>query len=121
VLLTTGRQELAPFAGCTSVHFVVRSIERPDPLPLPGATVVTARPPFTVDDEVALLRAHRIDTLVTKDSGAPAAAAKLEAARHLGVRVVVVDRPNPPPGPVVATVEEAVRWVLHPGVVVDDR
>lgn len=116
VLLTTGRQELAPFAGCDGVAFVVRSIERPDPLVLPGATVVTGRPPFTVDDEVALLRAHRIDTLVTKDSGAPAAAAKLEAARHLGIRVVVVDRPPPPPGPTVTTVAGALAWVVERAV-----
>jgi precorrin-6A/cobalt-precorrin-6A reductase len=40
-------------------------------------------------------------------------AAKLSAARQLGVPVVLVRRPPVPPGvPVVATVEEALSWVL---------
>jgi precorrin-6A/cobalt-precorrin-6A reductase len=113
VFLTTGRLELAPFAAVPGVHFVVRSIERADPMPLPAAasTVVLARGPFTVDDELALLRAHRIDTIVTRNSGGDATSAKLTAARTLGTRVVMVRRPVPPPGPLAATPEAALRWL----------
>lgn len=111
VLLTTGRLDLAPFAGLAGVHLVTRSIEAPDPMPLPEATVVLARGPFDLGDELALLGEHRIDTLVTKDSGGTATAPKLEAARLLGLDVVVVDRPLPPPGPVVGTTAEALAWV----------
>jgi precorrin-6A/cobalt-precorrin-6A reductase len=113
VFLTTGRLELAPFATVPGVHFVVRSIEPPDPMPLPAAasTVVLAQGPFTVDDELALLRAHRIDTLVTKNSGGDATAPKLAAARGLGRQVVMVRRPVPPPGPLAGTPEAAVRWL----------
>jgi precorrin-6A/cobalt-precorrin-6A reductase len=113
VFLTTGRLELAPFATVPGVHFVVRSIEPPDPVPWPAAvsTVVLARGPFTVDDELALLRAHRIDTIVTRNSGGDATAAKLTAARALGTRVVMVRRPAPPPGPLAATPEAALRWL----------
>ena len=93
---------------------VVRSIEAPDPEALPGTavvTVVTARGPFTVEGEAALLAQHRIDTLVTKNSGAAATAAKLAAARDAGVRVVMVRRPEPPAGPLVESVGEALDWV----------
>jgi len=111
--LTTGRLKLAAFAAVPGVHFLVRSIEPPDPMPLPAAasTVVLARGPFTVDDELALLRAHRIDTIVTRNSGGDAAAAKLAAARTLGTQVVMVRRPTPPPGPLVGTPEAALRWL----------
>lgn len=113
VLLTTGRLELAPFAGLADrgVHVVTRSIEPPDPMPLVDATVVLARGPFSVDEERALLREHRIDTVVTKDSGGDATIAKLVAARELGVPVVLVDRPAPPGGDLVGTVAAAVAWV----------
>ncbi|WP_225830177.1 cobalt-precorrin-6A reductase [Streptomyces sp. NK08204] len=98
VFLTTGRLGLSCFAHLTDQHFVVRSVEAPEP-PLPPHTdVVLARGPFTVADETALLRAHRIEVLVTKDSGGEATAAKLTAARELALPVVVVRRPALPAG-----------------------
>jgi precorrin-6A/cobalt-precorrin-6A reductase len=96
VFLTTGRLGLAAFADLAALHFLVRSVEAPEP-PLPPHTeVLLARGPFTVDGEEALLREHRIDVLVTKDSGGDATAAKLTAARELGLPVVVVRRPPLP-------------------------
>ncbi|MEV0204614.1 cobalt-precorrin-6A reductase [Streptomyces sp. NPDC050788] len=96
--LTTGRLGLASFAHLTDQHFVVRSVEPPEP-PLPPHTeVLLARGPFTVTDETALLREHLIDVLVTKDSGGSATAAKLTAARQLGLPVVMVERPVLPEG-----------------------
>ncbi|MGX1089928.1 precorrin-6A/cobalt-precorrin-6A reductase [Streptomyces albogriseolus] len=98
VFLTTGRLGLAAFAGLTGLSFVVRSVEPPEP-PLPPHTdVLLARGPFTVADETALLREHRVDVLVTKDSGGAATSAKLTAARDLGLPVVVVRRPSLPEG-----------------------
>ncbi|MEU0410603.1 cobalt-precorrin-6A reductase [Streptomyces griseorubiginosus] len=96
VFLTTGRMELAAFAHLTGLHFVVRSVEPPEaPMP-PHTEVLLARGPFTVEDESTLLRDHRIDVLVTKDSGGAATAAKLTAARELALPVVVVRRPPLP-------------------------
>jgi precorrin-6A/cobalt-precorrin-6A reductase len=93
------------------VHAVVRSIEPPEVRLPPGAVVLTGRPPFSVDDELDLLRTHAVDTLVTRNSGGSATAAKLVAARALGVRVVMVRRPAPPPGPLVHDAPAALAWV----------
>jgi precorrin-6A/cobalt-precorrin-6A reductase len=110
VFLTTGRQELAPFAGGDpGTWFLVRAIEMPDPMPLANAQVLLSRGPFRVDDEVALMESYRIDTLVTKNSGGSAAAAKLQAARMLGVDVVMIERP-PAVGLSVSTTDEAWAW-----------
>ncbi|WP_416961574.1 cobalt-precorrin-6A reductase [Streptomyces sp. Agncl-13] len=98
VLLTTGRLGLATFAHLARLHFVVRSVEPPEPPMPPDVEVLLARGPFTVADETALLREHRIDVVVTKDSGGAATAAKLTAAREAGVPVVVVRRPPLPDG-----------------------
>ncbi|MFR0355847.1 cobalt-precorrin-6A reductase [Streptomyces sediminimaris] len=96
--LTTGRLGLAAFAHLTDLHFVVRSVEPPGPPMPPHTEVLLARGPFTVADETSLLREHLVDVLVTKDSGGAATAAKLTAARRLGLPVVVVRRPPLPQG-----------------------
>ncbi|MET7271993.1 cobalt-precorrin-6A reductase [Streptomyces flaveolus] len=105
VFLTTGRLGLGAFAHLTGLHFVARSVEPPDPPLPPDTRVLLARGPFTVAGETAVLRDHRIDVLVTKDSGGAATAAKLTAARDLALPVVVVRRPPLPAGvPVVPDV-----------------
>jgi precorrin-6A/cobalt-precorrin-6A reductase len=111
VFLTTGRQSLAAFAGLTG-RCLVRSVDPPDP-PLPErATVVLARGPFTIEKELALMRQHEVDVLVTKDSGGAMTAAKLRAAREMGVPVVLIRRPPLPLGvPTVGTVDEALTWL----------
>jgi precorrin-6A/cobalt-precorrin-6A reductase len=118
VFLTTGRQGLAAFAGLTG-RCLVRAVEPPSP-PLPDrVTVVLARGPFTVEEELALMREHHVEVVVTKDSGGGMTAAKLTAARELGLPVVVVRRPAVPPGvPVVATVAEALAWLRARGLTV---
>ncbi|GAA2118521.1 cobalt-precorrin-6A reductase [Kitasatospora saccharophila] len=98
VFLTTGRQGIAAFAHLDGLVFLARSVEAPAP-PVPARTeVLLERGPFTLDGERALLRAHRIEVLVTKDSGSAATAPKLAAARELGLPVVVVERPAAPAG-----------------------
>ncbi|HEY6295358.1 MAG TPA: cobalt-precorrin-6A reductase [Streptosporangiaceae bacterium] len=115
VFLTTGRRDLNVFAPDDRHRFLVRTVDPPEgPVP-PRMTLVLDRGPYTVEGESALMRSHGVGLLVTKNSGGPMTEAKLLAARDLGVRVVMVERPLLPPGcMVVATVAEAVRW-LSPG------
>jgi precorrin-6A/cobalt-precorrin-6A reductase len=111
VFLTTGRQGVRAFADLPG-RVLVRSVDPPDePLP-PGATLLLDRGPFSMADELALMREHAVDVVVTKDSGGHMTEAKLSAARELGVPVVLIRRPALPDGvAVVATVEEALAWV----------
>ncbi|WP_232323943.1 cobalt-precorrin-6A reductase [Catenuloplanes japonicus] len=113
-LLTTGRQTLAAFAALTDVWFLVRAVEPPEPPVPPRMSVLLDRGPFTRDGERALIEAHSIDVLVTKDSGSPATAAKLDAARDLAVPVLMVDRPPVPTHTAsVPSVPDAVAWVTR--------
>ncbi|MFJ2441086.1 cobalt-precorrin-6A reductase [Streptomyces sp. NPDC087658] len=111
VFLTTGRMGLAAFAALDEAWFLVRSVDAPEP-PYPARTeTLLDRGPFTLDGEREILRRHRIDVLVTKDSGGAATAPKLTAAREAGIPVIVVRRPAVPAGvPVVATPGEAADW-----------
>ena len=112
VLLAVGRQELAPFASLDAIHFLIRAVSPPRPLPaFQDARLLLARGPFTLADERALLRDERIDTIVCKNSGGEATAAKLAAARELGVRVIMRRRPQRPPTARATDVPAALAWL----------
>ncbi|WP_037078445.1 cobalt-precorrin-6A reductase [Pseudonocardia spinosispora] len=113
VFLTTGRTGLATFAGLDRHWFLLRSIDPPAP-PVPRRmTVLLDRGPFTVRGERALLVEHRIDVLVTKDSGGEMTSAKLQAAREEGVPVLIQARPATPPVDTESTVAGALRWLSN--------
>ncbi|HWU08335.1 MAG TPA: cobalt-precorrin-6A reductase [Streptomyces sp.] len=108
VFLTTGRMGLAAFAALDPLWFLVRSVDAPDAPHPARMEVLLDRGPFSLEGERELMRRHRIDVLVTKDSGGDATAPKLTAAREAGIPVVVVARPPVPPGvPAAGTPEEA--------------
>ena len=77
-------------------HWLLRCLaaEVPD---TPRLTVLNATGPFTLPAELALLREHRIDALVAKNSGGGAVQAKLTAARRLQLPVIMLERPPLPP------------------------
>jgi precorrin-6A/cobalt-precorrin-6A reductase len=111
VFLAVGRGALVPFARADA-WFLVRVIDPPDAEPpLKDYTLIEGRGPFRDADERALLIAHRIDTVVAKNSGGEATYAKIAAARALGLPVVMIRRPPPPAGESVASVEEAMAWL----------
>ena len=112
VFLTVGVRALAPFAARPDLWFLVRLVDEPaEPIPLARHRLICARGPFAEVDERALLADHRIDCLVTRASGGEATAAKLAAARALGLPVVMVRRPVAPPDPGASSVEDALTWI----------
>jgi precorrin-6A/cobalt-precorrin-6A reductase len=113
VFLTIGRQGAREFAGVGECWFLIRCVDPPSPPLPPRHEVLLDRGPFALDGELALLRGHRIDVLVTKDSGGPMTAAKLAAARELAIPVVMVDRPPMPAAPTVDSVAAAIAWLTE--------
>lgn len=113
VFLAIGRQNLDAFAS-RAHHYLLRLVD-PAPQPLPDATVVIDRGPFTVENDLALLRAHGITHIVAKNAGGMGASAKLTAARRLGLPVILIDRPAVPDRPVCDRVDQVMDW-LHAGV-----
>ncbi|MFL5259451.1 MAG: cobalt-precorrin-6A reductase [Hyphomicrobiales bacterium] len=104
LFLTVGRKELAPFFEREDVTGIVRTIEALDPVPR-GWALVRSRPPFEVAAECALMKGHGVDVLVTKNSGGNDTRAKLDAARELGVRVIMINRPRKPNVETASTAE----------------
>jgi precorrin-6A/cobalt-precorrin-6A reductase len=114
VFLTTGRSGVKAFTD-SAAWFLIRAVTAPDAASLPRRhEIVLSRGPYHYDGEYALLREHRIDALVTKNSGGDMIRAKLDAAAALHIPVVMVARPPLPAGvTTVGTVEEAVSWVAN--------
>ena len=117
VFLTTGRSGVDSFAD-SDAWFLIRAVTEPDSASLPRHhQLVLSRGPYRYDDEFALLREHRIDALVTKNSGGEMTRAKLDAGAALGIPVVMVARPPLPAGVLtVGTVQEAADWVTGLGL-----
>ena len=92
VFLAIGRQHIGMFACQPQHHYLLRLVDAPrDPLPLPNHTLVLARGPFDTGGDIALMRGHAISHVVCKNAGGEGARAKLEAARHLRLPVLMAD------------------------------
>ncbi len=116
VFLAVGRMHLADFAAQPQHHYLLRLVDPPEePLPLPRADVVVSRGPFTVEGDRALMRDHGSDLVVSKNAGGSGARAKLEAARALGLPVLMIDRPALPPRTSFAAPGEVMAWLGHSG------
>jgi precorrin-6A/cobalt-precorrin-6A reductase len=111
VFLTVGRLQLGAFRDLPH-HFLVRTIDPPAPEILPkSAKILLAKGPFNVAEEIDLMRRHAIEILVSKNSGGGATEAKIEAARHLGLPVVMIQRPPIQSQTILYSLEEALAWI----------
>lgn len=114
VFLALGRKELQPFTAAPQHVYLIRSVDPIDPpLAVPHAIYVAARGPFNEAEDRALLKRHRIDVVVAKNSGGTATYGKIAAARTLQLPVIMMARPALPEVPSLATVEEALAWLDH--------
>ena len=112
IFLTVGRMSLAEFEAAPQHDYLVRAIDAPEPAPnLPRWRLILARGPFAIEDEIALMRAERIDLLVTKNSGGEATRAKLDAARALGLNVVLIRRPSSPNAPIFYALDAVMEFL----------
>jgi precorrin-6A/cobalt-precorrin-6A reductase len=114
VFLTVGRLSLPVFRRAQHHHYLTRSIDAPGQAEMPiDSHLILARGPFSVEQELALMRDHKIDILVTKNSGGPATDAKLQAARILTCPVIMVDRPAMPKSEVTTSLEDVLAFIDH--------
>ena len=110
VFLAIGRQHVEAFLALPH-WYLLRLVDAAPGLALPRGEAVLARGPFSVAGDTALMAAHGISHVVAKNSGGQGAAAKLAAARDLGLPVVLIDRPALPPRATAASVGEVMAWL----------
>jgi precorrin-6A/cobalt-precorrin-6A reductase len=112
VFLTVGALQLGAFADAPQHRYIARTIDPPAAdLGTAMHRLILARGPFGVAEEIALMRDEGIEVLVTKNSGGAATEAKIEAARALGIEVVMVERPAPEDVPCFHAVDDVLAWI----------
>jgi precorrin-6x reductase len=109
IFLTTGSKLLPELTSveqygerCT-VRILPNGVENAVALGYRPEKIIGAQGPFSVEENVAQMKAHHTSILVTKESGAVGGfPEKLAAAKALGVTVVVLCRPTDETGVSVA-------------------
>ena len=114
VFLAVGRMHLDDFAAQPQHHYLLRLVDEPDGVPMPNADIEVSRGPFTLEGDIALMRQHGTELVVSKNAGGTGARAKLDAARQLGVPVLMIDRPVVPERTELATPAQVLDWLAHP-------
>jgi precorrin-6A/cobalt-precorrin-6A reductase len=117
VFLGTGRQTLHEFSCLVGRKLYARVIDPPEAPVLAGfnGEFLIGTPPFSIAEEVALFREKGIEWLVVKNAGGCKSRSKLDAARALGLSVVMINRPKLPKADVVGSVDAALNWVRDQG------
>jgi precorrin-6A/cobalt-precorrin-6A reductase len=114
VFLAIGRQHIAPFGAKPQHAYTLRFVDPPDgALPLPDADVIVSRGPFALESELEMMRSRGIEWVVARNSGGTPARAKIDAARELGLPVVMIKRPELPDRPRAESVAEVMQWLGH--------
>jgi precorrin-6A/cobalt-precorrin-6A reductase len=112
IFLSLGRLELGAFASAPQHDYTARLIDPPSGIVLPPRIrFIFERGPFDKAAELQLLESGRIDMIVSKNSGGAATYAKIEAARELGLPVLMIQRPAKPHGTPLGSAGEAVAWL----------
>ena len=116
VFLSHGK-DILPFAASPQHDYLIRTIDPPAGLEhLPHHRLIQARGPFDLAGETELLRSAAVDIIVSKNSGGLATYAKIAAARHLNIPVILIRRPVPQPCPQAADCAGVLLWLVSHGL-----
>ena len=112
VMLAIGRMHLEQFYENTQHFYLLRLLDKPkESLLFPNHVIQVSRGPFTTEQDKILLSKHKIDLIVAKNAGGNATYAKIEAARQLGIQIIMIERPVIPDGLIFYSPEEVIQWL----------
>ncbi|WP_050770384.1 precorrin-6A/cobalt-precorrin-6A reductase [Sulfitobacter indolifex] len=115
VFAATGLASLPQFLPFKGARLMLRQTSRHDrPAPYAFVDLIFGDPPFTVTAETALFRDLAVDLLICRNLGGEASRPKVDAARALGLPVILIERPRLPEGARCLTNLDAMMdWVAH--------
>jgi precorrin-6A/cobalt-precorrin-6A reductase len=99
VFAATGWASLPQFLPFKGARLMLRQTSRHDrPAPYDFVDLIFGDPPFTIASETALFRDLGVDLLICRNLGGEASRPKVDAARALGLPVILIERPRLPKG-----------------------
>lgn len=114
VFLAIGRRYLEPFGARPQHAYTLRFADAPEgAVPLPDAGVIVSRGPFTLAGDLDLLRSRNIEWIVARNAGGTGAFAKIEAARQIGLPVVMISRPVLPQRQSTESIDDVLAFLGH--------
>ncbi|MGG1401236.1 precorrin-6A reductase [Bacillus salipaludis] len=127
VMLTTGSKTLQIFTekllGKPDIRLIARMLPRVDnmekceQLGLPQKNIVAIQGPFTKEFDQALYKQYGITLMITKESGKVGSVdEKVEAAKDLGIEVIMIGRPKINYGTVYSNFSDVIQE-LHKKIV----
>ena len=116
VMLAIGRMHLTHFYKNPQHFYLLRLIDKPvEPPAFTNQVIEVSRGPFTTNQDKSLLSKYKIDLMVAKNAGGNAAYAKIEAARQLKIKVIMIERPVISYRLTFYNPEEVVQWISLSG------
>ena len=114
LLAATGRKSQPALESCHAQLIALRVADPPEAGGWGEGRIYlrSSRSP-SIESEMALLRSHSISHLLTRDAGGAEGRAKLDAARVLGIEVLMVERPVTSPRAGARSVDEALLWLAR--------
>jgi precorrin-6A/cobalt-precorrin-6A reductase len=113
VFSAAGWASLSDCAAFPGGRMFLRQTSRHDRKPpYPFVELVFGDAPFSVASEMALFDALRVDTLLCRNLGGLPSRPKLDAAKAMGLTVILIDPPGAPDGAkVLNDVADVMRWI----------
>ena len=114
VFSAAGWASLADCETFSGAKLMLRQTTRHDRAPpFDFVELVFGDPPFSVADEIALFSELSVDALVCRNLGGAASRPKLEAAKALNLKVILIDRPAMPRDALVFhDIDQMLAWAV---------
>ena len=110
----TNANSLEKFSKLTSSKFFIRRLGKVKlQCPLDNGKFIYGNPPFSLKDEISLLRSLKIDILVIKNVGGEGSFVKVEAARAINISVIMIERPQKPWANGIDIIPGIFKWMDH--------
>jgi precorrin-6A/cobalt-precorrin-6A reductase len=115
VFVTIGSKEIRFLNRKPKPFYLIRMINEPEQkMLLDRFKLIFDQGPFTFEQELELMKEFSINKLISKNSGSNAVVEKINAARKLGIEVIMIERPTLPQRKIFTNENQVLQFFSNP-------